>query len=476
MVNDLNQLYAGISKPEGRDRPEPARLFPALSETSKEGRALSIFLACFSNVPAFGRILLRSLDGVKVLASSEIETYTEVSFETKSLKSGDKTLRPDGLIVMKNRKGAAWTALVEAKVANNKLEETQVSSYVDLADTHKIDAVITISNDFAAVPHHHPVFNPTKSRRKPKAQVYHWSWTSIRTHAELMLHTEEFENSTHKLLIQELTRFLGHPSSGVKRFEKMAGDWAGLLEALKRKGPRDQLDESSEQVVDAVASWHQETRDLALQLSSSVKDHIEIKMSRQAKNDSQARIAADASKLASDDILEVEFNIRNAAAPLSVVADLRGHRVSVGMKLPAHGGRKTMKGQINWLRQQLKNTNPQDMTIYAYWGKNKKKTVDGGMAEVFQNAEILDSDPAKGAPSHLEIRLNRLMRTMGAKNFISTLEEVVPYFYEQVGEKLKIWQPPPPKITKDREKEVKGDLGYEELSSADGSQVSEGNP
>ena len=476
MVNDLNQLYAGISKPDGRDRPEPARLFPVLSEISKEGRVLSIFLACFSNVPAFGRILLRSLDAVKVLASSEIETYTEVSFDAKSGKSGDRTLRPVGLIVVKNLKGAAWTALVDARVANNKLEDTQVSNYVELADSHKIDAVITISNDFAAVPHHHPVFNPAKSRRKPKARVYHWSWTSIRTHAELMLHTEEFENSTHKLLIQELTRFLSHPSSGVKRFEKMAGDWAGLLEALKRKGPRDQLDESSEQVVDAVASWHQETRDLALQLSSSVKDHIEIKMSREAKNDSQARIAADASKLASDDILEVGFNIRNAAAPLSVVVDLRGHWVSVGMKLPAHGSRKTMKGQIGWLRQQLKNSNPQDITIYAYWGKNKKKTVDRGMAEVFQNPEILDSDVAKGAPTNSEMRLNRLMRTMGAKNFISTLEEVVPYFYEQVGEKLKAWQPPPPKISKDRAKETKDQAIFEESSIIQGSEVSERNP
>jgi len=335
--------------------------------------------------------------------------------------------------------------------------------------------VITISNDFAAVPHHHPVFNPAESRRKAKARIYHWSWTSIRTHAELMLHTEEFENATHRLLIQELTRFLSHSSSGVKRFEKMAGDWAGLLEALKRKGPRDKLDESSEQVVDAVASWHQETRDLALQLSRSVKDQVEIKMSREAKKDSQARIATDANKLASHDILEVEFNIRNAAAPLAVVADLRGHQVSVGMKLPAHGGRKTMKGQIGWLRQQLKNSNPQDMTIYAYWGKNKRKTADGGMTEVFESPEILDSSASKGTPTHLEIRLNRYMKTMGAKNFISTLEEVVPSFYKEVGGKLKAWQPPPPKISKDRDREVQGEASLEETTSINGGQAFEVN-
>lgn len=41
-------------------RGERARLFPVLADTSKEGRSLSIFLACFQNVDEFGRSLLGS--------------------------------------------------------------------------------------------------------------------------------------------------------------------------------------------------------------------------------------------------------------------------------------------------------------------------------------------------------------------------------------------------------------------------------
>ena len=63
--------------------------------------------------------------------------------------------KPDGLIIVEN--GAnTWTALVEAKVGNNKLVEEQIERYLDLARAHNIDALITISNQLAVL----PTFNP----------------------------------------------------------------------------------------------------------------------------------------------------------------------------------------------------------------------------------------------------------------------------------------------------------------------------
>ena len=446
MAKDLEDLFSRLRKPEGEKHPQPARLFPVLADTSKEGRTLSMFLACLSHVPEFGKTLLRSLEGVRVLASSEIETYTEVSFESDPRPNSKKSMRPDGLIILKNRKNPAWTALVEAKVGPNKLDEDQLANYVRLAKENKINALITISNDFAAVPHHHPVYR--QRGRKPKVKIFHWSWTSIRTHAELLAHSSDLENPTQRLLITELTRFLTHPSSGVQRFGQMAGDWRELLDAVKRKETGGQLNDKSTEVVDAVASWHQETRDLALQLSRLVKDQVDIKLSQEAKKDPQERIAIDARKLAIDDILEVEFGIRNAAAPMSVVADLRGHTISISMKLQARDDRPTLRGQIGWLRRQLKASDMSDMHMFAHWGKNRRKTVDGALADVFANPDSLVSDKAKGTPTHLEVRLIRSLKNFGSKNFITALEQAVPHFYEQVGTKLKKWQPLPLQVPK----------------------------
>ena len=473
MIKDLEKLYASIQTPDGQSHPDKARLFPVLAEKSKEGRALSIFLACFANVPDFGKRLLHSLEGVKVLAYSKIDTFAEVTFESAPRSSRSGNLRPDGLIVVKNRRDQFWTSLIEAKVGGNRLDANQLADYVDLADEHGIDAVVTVSNEFAAVPHHHPVYVPKKGKRKPKARVYHWSWASIRTHAELMLHNQEFESPADQLLIQELTRFLAHQSSGVKSFEQMVGDWMGLLTTIKNTAAGEELDERSKQVIGAVASWHQETRDLALQLSRLVKDHIVIKLSRDAKNNAQKRIEEDSKKLAANTTLEVEFDIQNAAAPLRVVADLRIRLVTVGMTLQPNGKKSTMKGQVGWLQRQLNNSNPKDMTIHAYWGKSKRKSTHGDLKEVFENWERLVPDTTKTLPTQFEIRYTRQMHSMGAKQFITHLEEAVPFFYEEVGQKLKKWQPPPPRVIKDQNKKAKDQQETGQESTANGNQTSE---
>jgi hypothetical protein len=50
-----------------------------------------------------------------------------------------------------------WTAIIEAKIGKAELQTEQVELYLDLAKEHRIDAVITLSNQFAATPTHHPV-------------------------------------------------------------------------------------------------------------------------------------------------------------------------------------------------------------------------------------------------------------------------------------------------------------------------------
>lgn len=107
---------------------EPSRLFPILADTSKEGRTLSIFLACLENVPEFGRALLGGL-GTRIGARARIDTFTEVGLQ-KALP--DAKHRPDGLIVV-NMGKSTWTALVEAKVGTSDLTNPQIEAYLGLA-------------------------------------------------------------------------------------------------------------------------------------------------------------------------------------------------------------------------------------------------------------------------------------------------------------------------------------------------------
>jgi hypothetical protein len=86
-----------------------------LADTSKEGRTLSIFLACLEHISGFGRAMLGGL-GVRVGSRGRISTFTEVVL---AKANNDAKYRPDGLIVVNTGK-STWTALVEAKVGTAK--------------------------------------------------------------------------------------------------------------------------------------------------------------------------------------------------------------------------------------------------------------------------------------------------------------------------------------------------------------------
>ena len=201
-----------MTRPDYLIQGEPARLFPVLSTTSKEGRTTSIFLACMALVREFGSELLGSF-GQRVGVRSNIEAYTEVVFKGSNDLGKD---RPDGLIILKTG-SREWRAMVEAKVGSNLITPDQIEKYRVIAKENKIDCVITISNQFATTPTNHPVEDVRKSRSK--IPVYHWSWMFIRTAADLLVGSEEIEDQNQNILMDELIRFLTHESAGIKGFE-----------------------------------------------------------------------------------------------------------------------------------------------------------------------------------------------------------------------------------------------------------------
>lgn len=87
-------------------RGERARLFPVLADTSKEGRTLSILLACLENVHEFGRALMEGI-GLRVGVRSQLRTFTEVVLQKATTQ---QAFRPDGLIVLQtgSNHGQLW--------------------------------------------------------------------------------------------------------------------------------------------------------------------------------------------------------------------------------------------------------------------------------------------------------------------------------------------------------------------------------
>lgn len=414
-------------------RGETARLFPVLAETSKEGRALSVLLACFGSIDDLAKTLLATV-GQRLGVRSRVHCFTEVVLE------GSPDIRPDGMIVVETGR-RAWTALVEAKVRRSPLQADQVEAYLKLAKENGIDALVTISNDFAAIPDHHPL----KLARPPRGVgLFHWSWTSILTHAKILLAAKGVDDPEQRFLLAELVRFLEHPSAGVMRFDRMDGNWKDIVTSVVAGAP---LSPHSDSVLETVANWHQECRDLALKLMEHVNANVATRLPTAHRQDPQKRIADDAARLCNSSTLAVEFVVPDAASPISVEADLRTRSVQVAMTLRAPSDRKSARARTNWLLRQLAGSDPTDLHVKAVY-PGRRNAAQETLATVRAEPDAVRSPRGDLAPTTFEVRLVRDAgsRFSGAKTFIDVLEAMTLQFYAEVGQRLKSWQPTAPKM------------------------------
>lgn len=421
---------------------EVARLFPVLSETSKEGRTTSILLACIDKVDELGRELLLS-DGQRVGSRAKLETYTEIVLAGDRAQSKD---RPDGLIVL-TVGSRRWTALVEAKIGAAELEADQVERYRQLAKTHGLDCVITISNQFATTPSNHPLDAVRKSRSK--IPVIHWSWMHVFTTVDLLMSRGEVGDTDQMILLNELRRFLSHQSAGVKGFDRMPREWPELCK-LVASGGDIPLRSNEAQIV--VGAWHQETRDLALILSRMTETRVEQKLPRAHLADPAKRLKDEISTLCHYNQLQASFNIPDAAAPLDVVVDLARRTVDVGMTMKAPEDKKSTKARVNWLLRQIKIDDVTDLHLRLFWPGRSAQT-QRSIADLRLNPDIAGTDKDGLSPTSFHLFRSRALgaRFTQVTKFVEDVEGLTPEFYREIGSSLSAWKKPPPKMKEGRD-------------------------
>lgn len=444
-----------MDRPDYIIRGEPARLIPVVADSGKESKATSVFLAAMRGVKEFREVMLGSL-GQKLGSRAQLEAWTEVVFRED--KNATKDDRPDGLIVL-NTGRKDWSALVEAKIKNNEIEEEQLKYYLKRAKTNGMDAVITITNQFVAMPTHHPIKLPKNMLKG--IDLYHWSWMYIVTQATLLLDSGEFESDDQKFLLEEVVRFLGHDASGISRFDSMNKEWKDLIGKIKSNG---QLNKTSEEVENTVSSWHQEQRDLCLVMSRKLGQPVRLKLSKSHRTDPVQRLKDDCEELVKTKHLNCCLEVPNAAGDIEVIADLEKRTISCVMRLTAPKDKKRTSSRINWLTRQLAKANPEGIHIKALRPGRAEETQEP-LSKVLEDADVLESNNTDVVPSTFEVSyvVDLAGRFAGNKKFIEELEKAVPTFYEQVGERLRAWVPPPPKLQK-----KKDPVGNESWSDEDG--------
>ena len=418
-----------------------AALFPALSEGSREKRAVSILLACMEQVPELADTLLRG-QGAPLGRRSKLEAWTEAGPIGK--KGAD---RPDGWIEVTSSRGQRWVALLEAKIGKASLDGAQIDAYLAEARAAGADALITVSNDFAVLPDHHPTY---RGRIGKGMSLLHWSWSAILTKCRLLADGGEIEDRNHRWLIEHLVRFLGHQSTGVTRFDRMPPSWKEIADAVSA-GAR--VRKGSEAALEVAAGWVQETRDLGLQLTELLHQPVPVKLSRSERNDPMAFVNRVVEGLSNEQGLEIEYLIPDGVSSLKVWADLRGKTLTSSMTVGAPEDRKTARARVTWLLRQLVKTREEGVHVRALYGR--RGDVQEPLGKVREDPMILCKEDPKICPRRFEVRLiDNLGRKMdGPRTFVQSLENHVPEFYTQVGQFLRPWVPSAPRVAEEPEDE-----------------------
>lgn len=415
-----------------------ARLIPTFAEPRKEQRTVSVLLATLSAVPSFARQLLACCE-VRMGKTSELHSYTEVEFASPD---GSCNGRPDGILSLLTRK-SRWSALIEAKIDKVEIDEEQIQKYAVIARNQGINAVITFSNQLVPLPTHLPYTVPRRFSQRVK--FFHISWISVLTQALLVLRDRRELSDEQAFILEEMTRYLEHPSSGVKRFDQMNPEWRSLCLGVRQD---EQFKRSSLEIENTVTSWHQEERDLCLMLSRRMDEPVEIRISRKHQADPELRFKDTCDSLCESQELRCAFIVPNAASDIEITVNLERRTVACSMWLNAPGHKKRASAKINWLARQLRSVAGEDVILRVYWGR--RGTTQATMSEVREDVSCLEIGRLGALPSGFEVVMIRGLggRFTGRRTFIEDLENLVPDFYDQIGQNLRPWTPPPPSIDK----------------------------
>lgn len=413
---------------------QAARLIPVsgLNGTDEqERRGASALLAVMQVVNEFGRAVTQKFGA----PAGTIETFIEVPFELNGVK-----YRPDGLIRV-HRGSRTWVALIEVKTGRNKLTESQVKAYLEIAREQNFDAVITISNQLATIWGAHPLVVDKRSIKK--VGLHHLSWSLIHSEALIEQKNQSVKDPEQAWILKEFIRYLEYAKSGAIDFDDMGQSWVTVRDAAINSTLRS-MDQTTHDVVD---HFSQLISFVGMSLSSQLGVEVRQSLTKQERNDAALFIHSMAEELAATGRLKGAVSVPNAASPVDILADLRAGRIACSVAIAAPGEGRPMT-RVSWLLRQLR-TAPSDLLICANGPRAKDVGPSLRLDKALTKPESLLPD------SKFDVRSFTLTLTaasgtkrgQGKSSFVGSVLDLVNHFYETVVQNLRIWIPPAPKVT-----------------------------
>ncbi len=361
--------------------------------------------------------------------------FTEVSFPDI-----DKS-RIDGLIIIIIKGVIADAAFFEMKNKNNRLDKLQIEKYLDISKKLKVGKLITVSNEFVSDPSHSPVkVKPPKS-----ISLRHFSWTYLITKGQLLI----FDNDTNIVdedqieIMKETLYYFENPVSGITGYNQMKVGWKELVENIRAQKP---LKVSEGYIEDAVLSWYEEEKDMALMLSRK----LGVLVKSSAKN--KDSLKSDIKRVVKENNINGLLSVKNSVSDIKVVAEFERRVVSMSVKTLPPLDKGTV-ARITWISKQLENCKKREGSLFYSLMDNLWIEADIKFAKTNLKIKLSELSDLPELVKGKEIQAFHVVLIQGFgvsfasnKKFIVLIEKMVLEFYEGVVQHLSNWTRPAPKL------------------------------
>jgi len=365
-----------------------------------------------------------------------VETYIEPEF-----KMGPKKIRPDGLIVVRRGK-SEWSCLVEVKTGKNNLELAQLNAYLDICKEHKLDALVTISNELLNASGDHPT-SGIDQRKLRSTELAHLSWIRIITEALVMSEHEGVEDREQDLVLRELVRFLQSEASGASEFNDMGSSWISVREGIRNSSIR----KADEDVLQVVANFESLVRYSALTLSARLGVSATEVVPRTAKADYKKHLAGSGKSLLESKCLQGAIKVPGAAAELGMRADLAAGMLHCSFELSSPSSGRN-KSRISWLLRQLKQAPANTFVSWTY-KRARSSESPHRVRDLMDGSYEFDLDDSREISEfHVEVLAKMgTKRASGSGSFIDSVVDLFELTYGEALQPIKPWREPAPKLS-----------------------------
>lgn len=408
-----------------------ARLIPTL-KTGDEMALTSIFLSTLRLVKEYRDGVFKS---IKLSRTGKAYYFTEVCFPDISQS------RIDGLIIVVTKGVISDAALFEMKNKNNGIDKKQIENYLSISKSLKINKLVTVSNEFVADSSHSPV-NVKVPRN---IFLYHFSWTYLITKGRLLLFKNDLkiQDNDQVEIMSEALSYFESPVSGICGYIQMKAGWKELAESIRTQKT---LKMSDQYIEEAVLSWYEEEKDLALLLSRKLG--VLVKSSPKTKDS----LKKDIKKIIVENGITGELIIKNTASDIKILAEFERRIVSMSVKLtpPLDRGNKA---RITWIVKQIESCKRKNEISFLKLEKDLliEANIKYAQANIIVKLSELDKliELTKGKDIQaFKIVVNRGFGANFAsvKKFIILIEILVLQFYEGIVQNVNTWTQPTPKL------------------------------